>query len=122
MRSSDFSIPVGSFSKGAGRSLHPTTPRIAWPSAGSPPRRSAAPGTCLLSDRHREWAYRAPVPPNAEKLIHLLRKAGRTNTRLLNVEPWRDPDIFDVEHQTQEHLDGQADHGQEKDHQDRVLQ
>src|SRR6266404_4328794 len=118
MRNSDFSIPVGSFSKGAGRSLHPTTPRITWPSAGSPPRRSAAPGTCLLSDRHREWAYRAPVPPNAENL----QKAGGTNTRLLDIEPWRDPDILNVEHQAQQHLDRQADHGQEKDHQDGVLQ
>src|SRR6266446_5296022 len=122
MRSSDFSIPVGSFSKGAGRSLHPTTPRITWPSAGSPPRRSAAPGTCLLSDRHREWAYRAPVPPNAENLNHALQKAGGTNTRLLDIEPWRDPDILNVEHQAQQHLDRQADHGQEKDHQDGVLQ
>src|SRR6266436_310289 len=41
---------------------------------------------------------------------------------LLDVEPWGDPDIFDVEHEAQEHLDGQADHGEEKNHQDGVLQ
>src|SRR5579859_7288090 len=40
----------------------------------------------------------------------------------LDIEPWRYPDIFNVEHEAQEHLDGQADHGQEKDHQDGILQ
>src|SRR6267143_3814450 len=38
------------------------------------------------------------------------------------VEPWRDPDIFNVEHQAQHHLDWQRNHGEKKDHQDGVLQ
>src|ERR1700732_11537 len=41
---------------------------------------------------------------------------------LLYVEPRRYPDIFDVEHQAQSHLEGQSDHGQKKDHQDGILQ
>src|SRR5260370_41189929 len=41
---------------------------------------------------------------------------------LLNVEPRRNPHVFNVEEQPQEHLDRQSDHGQEKRHQDRVLQ
>src|ERR1700720_536815 len=41
---------------------------------------------------------------------------------LLDVEPRRNPNIFDVEHQAQSHLEGQSDHGQKKDHQDGILQ
>src|SRR5713226_5150313 len=63
------------------------------------------------------------VPPATAPSFRNLRRCmiGLLHLRL-DVEPWRDPDIFNVEREAQEHLDGQCNHGQEKDHQDGVLQ
>src|SRR5258708_13995893 len=70
-----------------------------------------------------------PVPPNKivpPAIAPSFRNSRRCMIGLLHlrldVEPWRDPDIFNVEREAQEHLDGQRNHGQEKDHQDGVLQ
>src|ERR1700686_1219178 len=70
-----------------------------------------------------------PVPPSKivpPAIAPSFRNSRRCMIGLLylrlDVEPWGYPDIFNVEHEAQEHLDGQADHGQEKDHQDGVLQ
>src|SRR5260370_12513889 len=70
-----------------------------------------------------------PVPPNKivpPAIAPSFRNSRRCMIGLLHlrldVEPWRDPDIFNVEREAQEHLDGQRDHGQEKNHQDGVLQ
>src|SRR5713101_1521689 len=69
------------------------------------------------------------VPPN--KIVPPATAPSFRNSRRcmigllhlrLDVEPWRDPDIFNVEREAQEHLDGQCNHGEEKDHQDGVLQ
>src|SRR5258708_27029994 len=70
-----------------------------------------------------------PVPPS--KIVPPVTAPSFRNSRRcmislfqlrLDVEPWRNPDIFYVEREAQEHLDGQRNHGQEKDHQDGVLQ
>src|SRR5258707_2098958 len=70
-----------------------------------------------------------PVPPS--KIVPPVTAPSFRNSRRcmislfqlrLDVEPWRNPDIFNVEREAQEHLDGQRNHGQEKDHQDGVLQ
>src|SRR5258708_23932803 len=70
-----------------------------------------------------------PVPPN--KIVPPAIAPSFSNSRRcmislfqlrLDVEPWRNPDIFNVEREAQEHLDGQRNHGQEKGHQDAVLQ
>src|SRR5216684_1916780 len=63
------------------------------------------------------------VPPAIAPSFRISRRCmiGLLHLRL-DVEPRRNPDIFNVEQQAQEHLDGQPDHGQEKDHQDGILQ
>src|SRR5216684_1903950 len=63
------------------------------------------------------------VPPATAPSFRISRRymIGLLHLRL-DVEPWRDPDIFNVEHQAQHHLDGQRNHGEKKDHQDGVLQ
>src|SRR5258706_15127699 len=76
------------------------------------------------------WRRRKrPVP--ASKIVPSVTAPSFTNSRRcmislfqlrLDVEPWRNPDIFNVEREAQEHLDGKRNHGQEKDHQDGVLQ
>src|SRR5579864_2331074 len=64
------------------------------------------------------------VPPAIAPSFRNSRRymIGPLQSPALDVEPWRYPDIFNVKHQAQEHLDGQADHGQEKNHQDGILQ
>src|SRR5258708_12358236 len=70
-----------------------------------------------------------PVPPN--KIVPPAIAPSFSNSRRcmigllhlrLYVEPRRDPDIFNAEREAQEHLDGQRNHGQEKNHQDGILQ
>src|SRR5258708_22235971 len=70
-----------------------------------------------------------PVPPS--KIVPPVTAPSFRNSRRcmislfqlrLDVEPWRNPDIFNVEREAQELLEGQRNNGQEKDHQDGVLQ
>src|SRR5258707_14207182 len=62
------------------------------------------------------------VPPAIAPSFRISRRCmmGLLHLRL-NVEPRRNPDIFNVEHKAQNHLDGHRNHGEKKDHQDGVL-
>src|SRR5260370_16823174 len=63
------------------------------------------------------------VPPAIAPSFRISRRCmiGLLHVRL-DVEPRRNQHVLYVEYQAKQHLDGQPDHGQEKDHQDGILQ
>src|SRR5216683_28807 len=63
------------------------------------------------------------VPPAIAPSFRISRRCmiGLLHLRL-DVEPRRNQHVLYVEHQAKQHLDGQRNHGEKKDHQDGVLQ
>src|SRR5262252_1578047 len=106
MSDNDPSIRAGKISRAVARSLRPIRPRTACPSAPAAPPRSAAQAICSRWGRFQEQ----PSQPLSAPML------------ALNVEPWSDPYVFDVERVPKQDFDRQANHCQKEEHHERVLQ